>query len=123
MRAFAVGEYRNALAQGGGLASAEYDRGVAMLPRYTSLSESYIRNANRRFALFGSVPWKPRKDAGRVRWPVLPYTIDRESPNPNLEVNVAAIDATYIGRATPHKLASDARNERQRLSIVGGLSE
>ena len=99
VRTFAMGEYRNALAQGVNLPPAEYDKVVATLHRYTGVSEAYIRNANLR--IDGSrFLAEFRRNQGRTQgaydgryWL---YTVDRESPNPQLEATDASIDSAYV---------------------------
>jgi carboxypeptidase C (cathepsin A) len=99
VRTFAMGQYRNALAQGANLPPAEYDRVVAALHRYTGISEAYIRNANLRIdgsRFLAEFKRNQGKTQGAYDGRYWLYTVDRESPTPQLEATDASIDAAYI---------------------------
>jgi carboxypeptidase C (cathepsin A) len=99
VRGFAMGEYRNALEQGASLSPAETDRIVATLHRYTGISETYIRNANLRIdgsRFLAEFRRNQGKTQGAYDGRFWLYTVDRESPNPDLEATDATIDAAYI---------------------------
>jgi carboxypeptidase C (cathepsin A) len=99
VRDFAMGEYRNALAQGSNLPPAEYDRIVSMLHRYTGISETYIRNADLRIDGFRFLA-QFRRDQGitlgtyDARYRL--FTLDRESPVPTVDPTSASIDAAFL---------------------------
>lgn len=99
VRDFAMGEYRNALAQGANLPVAEYDRIVAQLHHYTGISQAYIRSADLRIdgsRFLAEFRRNQGKTQGAYDGRYWLYTVDRESPNPQLEATDAAIDAAYV---------------------------
>jgi carboxypeptidase C (cathepsin A) len=124
VRAFAMGEYRNALAQGAGLAPAERDRIVAMLHRYTSISEAYIRSADLRIdgsRFLAEFRRNQGKTQGAYDGRYWLYTIDPESPNPNLEATDASIDAAYVASQNAY-MHDELKYETPLLYLTGAYA-
>ncbi|HEX4012836.1 MAG TPA: hypothetical protein VHX17_02970 [Candidatus Cybelea sp.] len=124
VRTFAMGEYRNALAQGASLAPSEYDRIVALLHHYTGISESYIRNTNLRIdgsRFLAEFRRNQGKTQGAYDGRYWLYTVDRESPGPNLEATNAAIESAYVATQNAY-FHDELKYETPLLYLTGAYA-
>ena len=98
VRAFAIGEYNDALAKGPAVSKSEYNDVVAKLHRYLGVSEQYIRNANLRVQYASQMTEMLRPQdvlVGRLDSRYQTFNLDGVGQNPMWDTTDAAIDAPY----------------------------
>ena len=99
VKSFALGEYLDALAQGGKLPPDRYNDVVAKLQRYTGLSDQYIRNSNLRipYDRFENELLRQRGiTVGRLDSRFQTYVLDRPEISPDWDATDSAIDAAFV---------------------------
>jgi carboxypeptidase C (cathepsin A) len=99
VKSFALGEYLDALAQGGKLPPDRYNDVVAKLQRYTGLSAQYIRNSDLRipYDRFENELLRQRGiTVGRLDSRFQTYVLDRPEISPDWDATDSAIDAAFV---------------------------
>ena len=98
-RAFASGEYSNALAKGQNLAPAELDATVARLSHFTGLSAQYLKQANLRVSqsrFRKELLRDDRRTLGRYDGRYEGIDLDAAGENPEFDPSSTAITGAYI---------------------------
>lgn len=99
VKAFALGEYVDGLAQGAKLAPDRFNDIVAKLHRYTGLSDQYVRNSNLRipYDRFENELQRQRGiTVGRLDSRFQTYVLDRPEVSPDWDATDSAIDAAFV---------------------------
>ncbi len=125
VKAFALGKYRAALAQGAQLPPAQYDEIVAALHHYLAIPERYIRDSNLRIPAQRYIAEFRRahgKTEGIYDSRYQLYTLDRAEEQPSLEASDASIDSAFFMTSNEY-LEHDLKYRTPLMYRMGAYSQ
>jgi carboxypeptidase C (cathepsin A) len=103
--AFAMGDYRRALAAGDSIPASTFERIAARMSRYSGLSETCVRTAKLRVSgehFLAEFQRSPGKTEGVYDSRYQLFALDRAAEFPEQEATNATMDAPYVSLPNDH---------------------